>query len=152
MLPQKRRSDGFIDMKEFFTLRNELSELRTLSEKLTELQARWVLPRKFLLEMNLVLDEYITNIIEHGTTGRDCTISVTINKSEDCITLEIVDDGPPFDPTTCPRPDTTLDLEERKCGGLGILLVDRFCDSSNYRRCNSHNIFVLKKYFTREDR
>jgi len=139
-------------MKEFFTLRSQLSELTTLSAKLQELADRWMLPKRFLLEVNLVLDEYITNIIQHGEAGKECTISVAVVKQKNCITIEVTDDGPPFDPTMCTMPDTTLSLDKRKCGGLGILLVHKFSDSCSYKRCNNTNIFKLKKYLPKEDR
>ncbi|MBQ6033357.1 MAG: ATP-binding protein, partial [Prevotella sp.] len=55
------------------------------------------------------------------------------------------DEGTPFDPTTRKEVDTTLPVEERPIGGLGILLVRKLMDSINYERIDGKNVLTLRK-------
>ncbi|MBR3725132.1 MAG: ATP-binding protein [Bacteroidales bacterium] len=51
----------------------------------------------------------------------------------------------PFDPTIREEVDTTLPVEERPIGGLGIHLIRRLMDSINYERREGRNILTLRK-------
>jgi serine/threonine-protein kinase RsbW len=139
-------------MKITFRIENDLSELNTLLEQLKTLEQRWSLSRKTLTEINLVLDELITNTIEHGDCDKKHPIDISLTKTGTKLTIQIVDAGLPFDPTLCKLPDTNLPLEERKCGGLGILLVSQFCDYWNYSRLKEKNILTLQKKLPKEHR
>jgi len=61
--------------------------------------------------------------------------------------FQIIDAGVPFDPTKKDKADTTLSVEDRQIGGLGILLVRELMDSINYERENGKNILTLIKTF-----
>ena len=132
-------------MKVSFKINNDLSELNTLFDQLRLLEQQWSLPKKILLEINLVLDELITNTIEYGDCDKNNMIEITLTKTGRKITIQIIDEGLPFDPTLCKLPDTDLPLDQRKCGGLGILLVRQFCEYWNYSRLNNKNILTLQK-------
>ena len=43
------------------------------------------------------------------------------------------------------EPDTTLSLEDRKEGGLGIFLVKKSMDMVEYKYENGNNILIIKK-------
>jgi anti-sigma regulatory factor (Ser/Thr protein kinase) len=62
----------------------------------------------------------------------------------DNLTVEIVDEGPPFDPLARPDPDITLDLEDRQPGGLGILMIRQFTDDVAYRREDGRNVLTIR--------
>jgi serine/threonine-protein kinase RsbW len=57
----------------------------------------------------------------------------------------VVDDGPEFDPLAVPDADTTLPLEERPIGGLGITLVRRLMDEAEYERREGRNRLRLRR-------
>ena len=57
------------------------------------------------------------------------------------------DEGKAFDPTQRGNADTTLSVEERPIGGLGILLVQTLMDSINYERIDGKNVLTLKKSY-----
>jgi anti-sigma regulatory factor (Ser/Thr protein kinase) len=59
--------------------------------------------------------------------------------------LTLTDDGPPFDPFSQAAPDTTLSIEDRPIGGLGIHLVRKLMDEISYERRDGHNVVVLVK-------
>jgi len=137
-------------MKSSFQIQNDLAELNTLQEQLRLLQQKWSLPRKILTEINLVLDELITNAINHGDCNKKYPIDITLTKTGRELTIEVVDTGPPFDPTLKALPDTTLPLDERECGGLGIYLARKFCDCWDYSRLNNENVLTLQKKLPKE--
>jgi len=57
----------------------------------------------------------------------------------------IVDAGVAFDPTMKEKADTSLSAEDRRIGGLGILLVRELMDAINYERVDGQNILTLIK-------
>lgn len=139
-------------MKSSLRISGKLPELDTVHSHLHALDRNWQLGRKTCIEINLILDELITNIIEHGTKDGKHLIDIILKKVDRELTIEVRDDGPPFDPTVCPLPDTTLTLDKRKCGGLGILLVRRLSDSCRYRRIQNKNVLTLQKTLPKECR
>lgn len=139
-------------MQTSFRINNDLSELNTLLQQLEILKDKWSLPKKFLSEINLILDELITNTIEHVDCDKQYPIDITLTKTGRELTIQIIDGGPQFDPTILKLPDTCAPLEQRKCGGLGILLVRQFCDYWDYVRSNDKNILTLQKILPKECR
>ena len=49
----------------------------------------------------------------------------------------------PFDIFETAKPDTTLSIEDREIGGLGILLVNELMDEVAYKRRNNTNVVRL---------
>lgn len=137
-------------MKTTFRINNDLSELNTLLDQLQLLEHKWSLSKKTSAEINLVLDELLTNIIKHSNCDKDLPIVITLTKTDLQLTIQIVDAGLPFDPTLCKLPDTSLPLEKRECGGLGVLLIRQFSDCWNYTRSKDKNILTLQKIFPKE--
>lgn len=139
-------------METSFQIKNDLSDLNTLQRRLQDLQDVWSLPPKFAAEINLVLEEIIANIIEHGDRNRQNPIDIALRLEERELTMTVVDKGPAFDPTNCTSPDTTLPLQQRICGGLGIHLVRTLCSCCSYIRANDSNIFTVTKILPKECR
>lgn len=135
-----------------FKLKNALSELYTLEKQLRPLQKRWSLCKKTNSEINLILEELVTNIIDHGDQQNERTIDIHISKDDRKLTIIVEDDGPPFNPTLAASPDTSLPLEERECGGLGIHFVCQFTDCREYKRLGNRNVFTMRKNLPKECR
>ncbi len=132
-------------MEFHFQIKNRCSELATLHTTLVRLGEKWSLSSKAVVELNLILDELTSNIVEHGNSEQDGEINIKLTKKNTVITLVITDEGPPFDPTITPPVDIALPLEERKCGGLGIHLIRRFSDNCKYKRVKNRNVLTLEK-------
>lgn len=135
-------------MKISFQIHHDLAEIVTLPDKLQVLKQKWSLPKKTIAEITLILDELITNTIEHGDCDKNRPIDITLTKTGQTLIIQIIDTGLHFDPTLCTLPDTSLPLEQRKCGGLGILLVRQFCECWHYTRLDDKNILTLQKKLT----
>ena len=130
----------------------DTAELEVLHSRLEELQSAWLLPKKTIAEINLLLEEHIVNIINHGKLDRSHIIDISLAKIDDQVTITVIDDGPPFDPTLHAAPDVTLPLEQRQCGGLGIHLVRKICNCCSYSRISGKNILTLAKNISKECR
>lgn len=139
-------------MEVSFQIKNDLSELNTLQAQLQALQSVWLLAPKTVAEINLVLEEIISNIIAHGDRLQKTPITITLAKEGRELTMTVVDKGPTFDPTICASPDITLPLQHRETGGLGIHLVRTFCQRCSYTRENGSNILKLKRTLPKECR
>ncbi len=104
------------------------------------------LPPDLRRGLNVALDELLANALSHGLAGRYAgVVTVEVELDEERLTITITDDGPPFDPFGAPAPDTTLSVEERPIGGLGIHLVRRLVDEVRYQRRDECNEVVLVK-------
>jgi anti-sigma regulatory factor (Ser/Thr protein kinase) len=136
----------------FFQISADLTELNSLQLHLESMQNAWLVPRRTVAEINLVLEEIIVNIIEHGNLDNTHVIDITLTKVARELTIRVVDDGPPFDLTRSASPDVTLPLEQRTCGGLGIHLVHSLCRCCNYIRSADKNVLTLKRTLPEECR
>ena len=104
------------------------------------------LPADVRRSVNVALDELLANALSHGRLGLDpCSVTVEVELDAERVTVIITDDGTPFDPFGRDAPDTTLPLEERQIGGLGIHLVEQLMDHVSYQRRDDHNVVVLVK-------
>ena len=104
------------------------------------------LPEAVRRSLNIALDELLANALSHGRMGLDpCFVTVEVELDQERVTVTLTDDGTPFDPFEQDAPDTTLSVEERPIGGLGIHLVGQLMDQVSYQRRDSHNVVVLVK-------
>jgi anti-sigma regulatory factor (Ser/Thr protein kinase) len=106
------------------------------------------LPDAVRRSVNVALDELLANKLSHGMADRDAgsaKVEVQVQLDEERLTVTITDDGPGFDPFGQAEPDTTLSVEEREIGGLGIHLVRKLMDEVSYERRDGKNVVVLVK-------
>ncbi len=103
------------------------------------------------MKLNLALEEAVANVINYaypkGIYGK---IDIDALSNDVRLKFIITDEGMPFDPTTRREIDTTLPVEERPIGGLGILLVRKLMDSINYERVDGKNVLTLRKKLNQE--
>lgn len=129
-----------------FELRNHLSELATLSEKMEGVGQALGLSRKCLFEINLALDELFTNIISYGFPDQsEHFIQVNVSAERGVLTVVLEDDGIAFNPLARIPPELPCTLDECKVGGLGIHLVKNLMDEVTYERRTGANVLTLKK-------
>lgn len=145
-LPVESALDGVC--RASLTLQNEIEELSKLTHFVEELSQRLHLDSELVYNLNLALEETVSNIIMYADPDqRGMTIDVEAEWSRELLTFTITDKGIPFDPTTLPDVDITLSAEKRSVGGLGIFLVRQIMDTVEYQRLDEKNILLLKKQF-----
>ena len=129
----------------FLEVTNNISELHRIQAYLDKLAGEWNIPSKSLFQINLAVEELVTNIINHGYTSDQHTITIMFSLQDDVVTIQIKDEGKYFNPVTLPKPDTSASLENRKIGGLGIHLVKSLMDTITYKRRKDTNIVTIAK-------
>ena len=127
-------------------LGNDLSELERLGALVADLGVRCAWPAGIAHELELALDEIVTNVISYAydDDGRH-EILVRFAASADCVSVDVEDDGRPFDPTTAPAPAIDATIDDRPIGGLGWHLVRSVVDTLAYRREGRRNIVTITK-------
>jgi len=97
---------------------------------------------------NLAIEELVTNSIKYAyDDANEHIIEIELKLSAGELVLIVTDDGHPFNPLEVPEPDTTLPVEDRTIGGLGIHLLRRMSDRMEYARVESRNQLTLRKSF-----
>lgn len=98
-----------------------------------------------VFKLNMSVEELMTNVVMHGD-GPDpqASIGVVILVDPRCVSIELSDAGPAFDPfREAPKPSLDASVEERKVGGLGIHLVGKLVDRAYYNRSGGRNVVRL---------
>ncbi len=127
------------------TLKNDLSELARIAEEVESHGESHGWPVKWILNLNLSLDELITNTVSYGyqDTGEH-EIRITMTERNGSLVTVVEDDGMPFDPfSETAEPDLESDVEERPIGGLGIHFVKTLMDEVAYERVDGCNRITL---------
>ena len=101
-----------------------------------------------LFELNLALDELVTNILTHGfANGQGTCIQVHLLCTDESIEVVIKDNGAAYNPKKAEKPDTKCELAKRCVGGLGIYLAKKFMDTIEYTHQDGWNVLVLRKHY-----
>lgn len=133
-------------MKEEIIITNHVDELPVLAEKIEALAESWELSMPLAMNINLALEEAISNVIFYAFDDeKEHDIKIVLSLENKTLTIEIIDDGKPFDPTARQQPDISLPAEDRPIGGLGIFLIKKMMDNVTYTRHNNLNTLTLLK-------
>ncbi|MDR0968638.1 MAG: ATP-binding protein [Holosporaceae bacterium] len=93
----------------------------------------------------LILDELITNIISYAyPDGGERFFDLSLEKNDQYIVMNVIDDGIPFDPSSQADPDVDSSIEERQLGGLGIFMVKQLSEVIEYSRVDDQNRLCVK--------
>ena len=126
-------------------LKNNLPEIQRLAHLADDFGRRHRLNAETSHNVKVGLDEILTNIISYAyDDAREHIIVIRLSLDQEKWTVEVEDDGRPFNPLNAPEPDTKQLLGERPIGGLGIHLVRKLIDELEYRRQNDRNILVMR--------
>lgn len=133
-------------MKKTLIIQNEINELNKLALFIEELGEELQLAPDLIFNLNLVLEEAVSNIILYAypkQMGNEITIQA--DYKDHSLVFTLTDTGKPFDPTQAAEADITLSAEERPIGGLGIFLIKQIMNEVEYQRIEGRNVFTLKK-------
>ena len=104
-------------------------------------------PMKAQMQIDIAIDELFGNIAHYAYNPEIGQATVRVEVIEDplAITITFIDNGVPYDPLAKEDPDTTLSIEDREIGGLGIYMVKKSMDDITYEYKNGQNILTIKK-------
>ena len=132
------------------TISNDLKESVRLHPFIEEISKATGIDEHTSSSINLALEEALVNSIQYAyPTDTKGEISLTAEWTDDRhdITFTLVDSGIPFNPLSVEEADTTLGVQERPIGGLGIFLVRQLLDEVNYQRTDKgENVLTMTKH------
>jgi sigma-B regulation protein RsbU (phosphoserine phosphatase) len=140
-------SEQMNDQNLVVLVKNDLDEIGRLAEQVETFGELIGMSMKEIFEVNMSMDEIITNIISYGyDDDADHQIFVEITRDRKTLSILIEDDAKAFNPLAdAPEVDTESSLEDRKIGGLGIHLVKTVMNDVTYSWRNGRNRLVMKK-------
>lgn len=117
------------------TVENKPDELELIRDFIEQMVPDWGLDTELAFKLNLILEEYINNLISYGFSDHlPHEISIEVFKGKTKIQVIVTDDGNPFDITSVPENDEIgKPLEERKIGGLGIHFIRKMAEEIVYK-------------------
>ena len=127
-------------------LQNDVQQVPQLALFVDEVCEAAELDMATTMKLNLAIEEAVVNVMNYAypqDTVGDISIEAHVGKHQ--LQFVISDSGSPFDPTAQQEADTSLSVEERPIGGLGIHLVRQIMDAVSYERIDGKNILTLKK-------
>ena len=128
-------------------LRNDIGQISRLADFVGSLAREEQLSEPLTVSLNLALEEAVTNVIMYAyPQGQEGRVGLQAVRRPDALEFTLTDSGKPFDPTAAPEADTSLGVQERPIGGLGIFLVRKIMDTVAYRRTNGKNILTMIKH------
>lgn len=104
---------------------------------------------KTQMQIDIAVEEIFVNIASyayHPETGA-ATFCMEFEKNPNAVLMTFIDSGKPYNPLEADAPDTTLAIEDRNIGGLGIFLVKKNVDEISYEYTDGKNILHMKKFF-----
>jgi len=123
--------------------REELCRIVALTEQFA---ADHGLPAGILNDIQVALDEALSNIVAYGyEPPARGTIVVRFAYRDGEVDIEVEDEGRAFDPLQAPPPDLDADLAQRQIGGLGIHLIKSLMDVVCYDRRDGKNLLRLTR-------
>lgn len=121
-------------------------ERKRLLAALTSFARTHRLPPAVVQAADLALEEHLTNVINYGYEDlQPHRVAVRFAIEEGFLVVEVEDDGKPFNPLEASTPDTSVPLDEKPIGGLGIYLIRKFMDDLHYRRDADKNLLRMRK-------
>ncbi len=125
-----------------------LEKIRTfLRDRLLETP----LGRKEITGLLLAVEEAVTNIIRHGYLYGPGEIRLRVAHDRNQAMISLFDSGRSFDWPKKSSSDYNKLVETSRKGGLGIVLIEKVCDSVEYRRTASgQNELLLGKSFKKK--
>lgn len=126
---------------------NRYTEIERVNSEFNEFSRKNGFPDPVRRKFNTVFDELLNNIISYAFRDEGIhIIKIQVTYQAPSVTVEISDDGIPFNLFEVAPPDPHLNLAERPVGGLGIHLVRNMMDSCFYERIGHRNKTTLIKH------
>ena len=136
-------------MQKTLRIKNDIHELSMMNQFLEEAGEELGLSTAFMMSLNLVMEEAVSNIIFYAYKGDvEDAVDISLVREGGELIVTLIDHGISFDPTLRKAPDITLSAEDRPIGGLGIFLIKKIMDEVSYQRVDERNVFIMKKKIT----
>ncbi|HWU77830.1 MAG TPA: SpoIIE family protein phosphatase [Rhodanobacter sp.] len=128
-------------------LGTQLDEVFEALDRCEEMLSDAAVPASSREDIRLVLEELMVNTVSYGyPDGRVGKIRIRSHAQAGSTTIELDDDGAPFDPLQPGPPILTGDIADREeTGGLGVHLVRTLSSDIRYT-CDMHGNHLLLRF------
>lgn len=132
------------------TVEADVRNLDVVHAFVREILEEYDCPPSVQFQLEVAVEEIYVNITYYaypnaiGSTTLNT--DVTVDEKGTLLTIDILDQGTPYNPLEHIDPDLDLELSERDPGGLGIYMVKNSMDALAYRYEDNSNIFTVQKY------
>jgi len=124
--------------------RNDLREIAKVNQEFQKFAEEHGIPVDVGRRISILLDDLLSNVISYAFPDDEAhEIEIRIELATNRLTVTISDDGIPFNPLGAGTPDTSLPLDKRALGGLGIHLIRNLVDDMSYHRRVERNVLTL---------
>lgn len=128
------------------TIECDPAEPARIAEEIENFGSARSWPDQAIFNINLALDELVTNVILYGFPANmeKKDINISLIKNDDEIRVIMEDEGiefNPFDEVSEPLIDESV--EARQIGGLGVFFVKSLTDDAWYERIDNKNRITL---------
>jgi len=96
-------------------------------------------PIKAMMQIDIAIDEIFSNIVFYAYSDTNIddsnkNVTVKINKlnTNSGVAITFIDKGKHYNPLEKEDPDTHLSAQERGIGGLGVFIVKKTMDNTDY--------------------
>ena len=133
-------------MRKELRIKNQISEREKVAQFVEEIGEELGLSMELQMNLNLVMEEMVTNVIFYAYPEGDVEDIELLAKSDGKeLTFVLSDQGKEFDPTA--KEDTDLDVNpaDRDLGGMGIFIVKNIMNKVTYQRLEGKNLLTMTK-------
>ena len=104
-------------------------------------------PIKAQMQIDIAIDELFGNIVHYAYSPEvgEATVRLEVQENPLSVIITFIDGGVPYNPLAAADPDTTLSIDERAVGGLGVFMVKKSMDEITYRYEGGKNILSIRK-------
>ena len=125
---------------------NQRDQIDTVRKFFDEYSKENKLTEKTVHDIQMALDELLTNIVNYGYEDSDeHKIEVRFGINDDAVRVEIIDDSKPYNILEQENPDISLSVEDKPIGGLGIFLIKKLMSNVDYYTKEGKNHLVMTK-------
>lgn len=116
-------------------------------EFVSEELAQYDCSSRTLYQIEVAIEEILVNIVSYaGLTEADgIEIRCGVFEGPLRVILQFLDSGIPFDPLAKEDPDTSIEANMEREGGLGIFIVKQLMDDVSYIYEDGKNVLTIQK-------
>ncbi|MBR5393198.1 MAG: ATP-binding protein [Prevotella sp.] len=133
-------------MRKEIRIINKISELQKVAQFIEEIGEELGLSTELQMNLNLVLEEMVTNVIFYAyPEDVEAEIELVVKSDGRELTFTLSDQGREFDPTMREETDLNVNPAVRDLGGMGIFIVKNIMNKVSYQRLEGKNLLTMTK-------
>jgi anti-sigma regulatory factor (Ser/Thr protein kinase) len=132
-------------MDRSFQYRSHIQEIPNIRKDLEFLKEEWSVPDSEIRQILVIIEEIFSNIVRFAfTDGKEHQIDISLDRTENQIEIEFIDDGIPFNPLDY-QLSSVQDPATSDAGGMGLTLIRTFSNNIIYQHISGKNHLQITK-------